>query len=89
MVRRMDKAGFAAAVKAAIVKSGEKRLSIAERSGVSEAAIRAIEAGHCPSIVRANVVLGALGRFVVVGDPDGEELGIAPAKARGRKRKAA
>ena len=79
-MRRMDAQQIGEAVRSAIVASGENRYSLSIRTGIAESSIRAIEIGHCPSVLRADEILRALGRSLVLGDPSGPALEIPPAK---------
>ena len=75
---------LATMVRLAVVESGRDRQSIADDAGMSESGIRAIEAGHCPSVVRADRLLRVLGRSLVLGDPEGPPIEIREVR-RGRK----
>lgn len=65
---------FSAAFARAVRLSGRSKASIAEEARVAESCIRAVENGKCPSVVRADALLRALGRRLVIGDPQGEDL---------------
>lgn len=76
MVAPMTEQQFGKAIRAAVVEACEARASIAERAGCAESTIRAIEGGKCPSVVRADRLLRALGVRLLLGDPAGPTLEI-------------
>lgn len=79
---------FAEAVKATRVQNRESVIELANDAEMAETAWRYVEAGGCPSVARAAVMLDALGVRLTIGDRTGPELCVsedAPSK-RNRKR---
>lgn len=80
----MTNTQLAAALGQAIKDTGMKRTALAELAGMSESSIRAAEKGHIPLTHRADALLRAMGRSLVLGDPAAPALEIPPAKSRKR-----
>ena len=82
----MNSTQFGEAIRDAIKASGQKRTVLAQVAGIAESSVRAIEDGHCPSVIRADDLIRALGLELVLGRPGGPQL-VIPEKARKLKRR--
>ena len=69
----MTKPQFVAALQKAIKASGLTYSEIARRAGLSPVDIQTLMRGHCPSVVRADAILGALGLRLVIGHVEGRK----------------
>lgn len=86
----MEKRDLCSAIEAAVeaVTGGntKKRAELADLAGMSESSIRSIFGGCAPSAAKLDDLLRIINRHIVLGDPEGDPIIIAPAKRRQRSR---
>lgn len=72
----MTKTQFTRLLRRQLKAKGIKRPALARMAGVSESTVQAWEhRGTVPSVVNADALLRALGVRMVIGDPNGEDVG--------------